>query len=75
MSDELKALLIQVITSWQVIGVTVVLIIYLSLVFYVAKFRRVSMLEAIKQKAKNKPKKPKKEPAKPEEAEQEEAEA
>ncbi|MDR0526036.1 MAG: hypothetical protein LBG90_09240 [Spirochaetaceae bacterium] len=62
MSNELKELLIQVITSWQVIGVTVVLIIYLSLVFYVAKFHKVSMIDAMKAKAKSpKPKKPKKE--------------
>ncbi|GHV69383.1 hypothetical protein AGMMS49928_11490 [Spirochaetia bacterium] len=39
-SAELKHLLLQVITSWQVIFVTVALVLYLFLVFYVAKVRR-----------------------------------
>jgi hypothetical protein len=39
-SPELKSLLIQVITSWQVIVVTVVIILYFSLVSYVAKLYR-----------------------------------
>jgi hypothetical protein len=36
-SPELKKLLFQVITSWQVIAVTVVIVLYLFLVSYVAK--------------------------------------
>ena len=39
-SSEIKQLLIQVISSWQVIAVTVVLIIYISIVNYVARIRR-----------------------------------
>jgi phosphotransferase system glucose/maltose/N-acetylglucosamine-specific IIC component len=34
---EMKTLMIGVITSWQVIFATIVVIIYLFLVFYVAK--------------------------------------
>jgi hypothetical protein len=34
---ELRTLLVQVITSWQVLAVTVVIIIYFSLVSYVAR--------------------------------------
>jgi hypothetical protein len=36
-SPELKNLLFQVITSWQVIAVTVLIILYFFLVSYVAK--------------------------------------
>jgi hypothetical protein len=36
-SSELFLLIKQVVLSWQVIGVTVVLIVYLTLVFYVAR--------------------------------------
>jgi flagellar biosynthesis/type III secretory pathway M-ring protein FliF/YscJ len=36
-SKELRELLIRVITSWEVIAVTVVLILYFFLVFYVAR--------------------------------------
>ncbi|MDR2102702.1 MAG: hypothetical protein LBP42_01215 [Treponema sp.] len=39
-SEELKALLWGVVTSWQVITVTVVLIFYFMLVNYVAQLRR-----------------------------------
>ncbi|MDR2397829.1 MAG: hypothetical protein LBD74_03605 [Spirochaetaceae bacterium] len=39
-SKELQNLLIQTITSWQVIGVTLGLIAYFALVSYVAQFRR-----------------------------------
>ncbi|GHV47952.1 hypothetical protein AGMMS50268_21600 [Spirochaetia bacterium] len=39
-SDELKRLLIQVITSWQVIAVTVVLVLYFLLLFYAARTYR-----------------------------------
>ncbi|MDR3138116.1 MAG: hypothetical protein LBT95_00420 [Treponema sp.] len=41
-SGELKTLLLEVITSWQVIVVTVVLIFYFMLVNYVARLRRRS---------------------------------
>jgi flagellar biosynthesis/type III secretory pathway M-ring protein FliF/YscJ len=36
-SDELKNILIEVITSWQVLAVTVILILYVFLVRYVAR--------------------------------------
>ena len=36
-SEEVKKLLVQVITSWQVLAVTGILIIYIFLVNYVAK--------------------------------------
>jgi flagellar biosynthesis/type III secretory pathway M-ring protein FliF/YscJ len=39
-SDELKSLLIQVISSWQVLVVTGILIVYIFLVRYVAKLYR-----------------------------------
>jgi hypothetical protein len=41
-SDELKSLLIQVITSWQVLAATGVLIVYVFLVRYVARLYRRS---------------------------------
>jgi hypothetical protein len=36
-SKEMLALLLQVISSWQVIAVTVVVLVYMSLVSYVAR--------------------------------------
>jgi hypothetical protein len=39
-SDEVKKLFFQVITSWQVIVVTVVLVIYISIVNSVARLNR-----------------------------------
>jgi hypothetical protein len=39
-SDELKSILIQILTSWQVIVVTVGLVFYFSLVSYIAQFHR-----------------------------------
>lgn len=36
-SEEVRRLLIQVITSWQVLAVTVILIIYFCIVSYVAR--------------------------------------
>ena len=36
-SEEIRALLLQVITSWQVLAVTVFLLIYISIVNYVAR--------------------------------------
>ncbi|MDR3148061.1 MAG: hypothetical protein LBU00_06795 [Treponema sp.] len=40
MSKELLNVLIQVITSWQVVAVTVVLIIYFFLISYAARSHR-----------------------------------
>ncbi|MDR3341326.1 MAG: hypothetical protein LBT14_00800 [Treponema sp.] len=39
-SDELKNVLIKIITSWQVIVVTLVMILYFSLVSYVVRVHR-----------------------------------
>lgn len=39
-SAEVRELLVQVISSWQVITVTIVLVIYIFLVNYVAKLNR-----------------------------------
>jgi len=39
-SSEVRRMLLQVITSWQVIAVTIVLVIYLFIVNYVAKLNR-----------------------------------
>ena len=36
-NEEVRGLLVQVITSWQVIAVTIVLVIYMFLINYVAK--------------------------------------
>ena len=36
-SDEIKKMLVQVITSWQVIAVSAVIIIYIFMVNYVAR--------------------------------------
>ncbi|MDR2485829.1 MAG: hypothetical protein LBD55_10585 [Treponema sp.] len=55
-SNELKSLLIQVITSWQVIAVSVALVLYFSLVFYVARFSNTVKIPAMP-KPKPKPKK------------------
>jgi flagellar biosynthesis/type III secretory pathway M-ring protein FliF/YscJ len=55
-SKELKDLLFRVITSWQVIAVTVVLVLYFLLVTYVARLRRRSRsiaMEGMPKKAKN----------------------
>jgi len=38
-TGEVRELLAQVITSWQVLAITVVLVIYISLVNYVARMR------------------------------------
>lgn len=54
-SKEVKDLLIQVISSWQVIAVSITLLLYLSLVFYVARMyhhpRAVSKSKPQKKKA------------------------
>ncbi|MHB9293810.1 hypothetical protein Holit_02929 [Hollandina sp. SP2] len=70
-SNELKNLVIQAITSWQVIGVTLGLIGYFSLVSYVAQFRRKPEAAS---KSKPKPKKEKKVPPKSEHEEPDDAE-
>ena len=41
-------LLIDVIMSWQVIAVTIAIVIYLSLVFYVAKAYRRPRVKSVK---------------------------
>jgi hypothetical protein len=55
LSDELKSLLIEVITSWQVLAVTGILILYIFLVRYVARIyrrnRHLSSLSGKKEKA------------------------
>jgi len=55
---EIRDLLLQVITSWQVLAVTVVIVIYFSLVSYVAKIYRHNRPRqpfSFKSKNKNKP--------------------
>ncbi|MDR2435168.1 MAG: hypothetical protein LBD47_11485 [Treponema sp.] len=61
-SKEMLALLLQVITSWQVIAVTVVVLVYMSLVSYVARIHHRP-----RSISKNKPKKEKAAVAGPEE--------
>jgi len=39
-SSEVRRMLLQVITSWQVIAVTIVLVIYLFIVNYVARLNK-----------------------------------
>ncbi|MCL2231646.1 MAG: hypothetical protein FWB99_01040 [Treponema sp.] len=52
-SGEIRQLLVQVITSWQVLAATVVLVIYASLVSYVARMRdRPNRPSRIKRKGK-----------------------
>ncbi|MDR2053271.1 MAG: hypothetical protein LBP80_07640 [Treponema sp.] len=49
--DEIKEMLIQVITTWQVIAVSIVVILYFFLVSYVAKvYRRARPPGASKKK-------------------------
>jgi hypothetical protein len=58
--DGMFALLKEVILSWQVIAITVALVIYLNIVFYTARsYRRPRMIK----KAKPNSKKAKSEPA------------
>jgi hypothetical protein len=57
-SKEMLALLTEVITSWQVIAITVALVLYLNIVFYVSRAYhrpRVKLSEKIKFKKKAKP--------------------
>ena len=61
-SDELKNLLLQVIKSWQVIAVSVVLVLYISLVNYASRaHKKPAFVSKIKPKKKEKKEKPKKE--------------
>ncbi len=77
-SAELIDLIKDVLLSWETIAVTVALVLYLQLVFYVARLRRrkPSKLFARKPKAPKPPKPPKKRPkAEGEEEEEDEEEA
>ena len=73
-SDELRSLLFQVIKSWQVIAVSIVLILYMSLVSYAARAHHkpasVSKTKPKKIKKAKTAEKPK-EPAEPATTEQE----
>jgi len=69
-SDELKSLLFQVIKSWQVIAVTIVLVLYISLVNYASRaHKKPAFVSKIKPKKKEKKEKPKKEKPAPKEGE------
>jgi len=59
-SSEIRKLLIQVISSWQVIAVTIVLIIYVSIVNYVARTRSRNPRRSNTPIPKDKKKKPEK---------------
>jgi hypothetical protein len=71
MSEELVQLVLQVLRSWQVITVTLVLIAYFFLVFYVARLYRPRRKAFFSPRPKRPPK-PKKEEAPAEELEIEE---
>jgi hypothetical protein len=58
-SEELKQFLVQILGSWQVITAAVIVLLYVTLVSYVAKFRRGKVKLASKPKT---PKPPKKKP-------------
>ena len=47
-SEKLSDILVHVITSWQVIVVTVALVLYLFIVFYVAKAYRRPRVKAVR---------------------------
>jgi hypothetical protein len=58
-SDELKNFLIRILTSWQIITATLVVILYITLVSYVARFRkRASAPPSVKAPKLRKEKKP-----------------
>jgi len=63
-SEELRNLLIQVIKSWQVIAVSIAIILYISLVNYASRAHKkpafVSKLKPKKKEKKEKKEKPKK---------------
>ncbi|MDR2495448.1 MAG: hypothetical protein LBD24_09535 [Spirochaetaceae bacterium] len=60
MSEELKTLLVQVITSWQVIGITVALLLFLSMVFYITDYDPSAKMHNIPRPKPPAPKKEKK---------------
>jgi hypothetical protein len=61
-SEELSNLLFQVIKSWQVIAVSIAVILYISLVNYAARaHKKPAFVSKIKPKKKEKKEKPKKE--------------
>jgi len=61
-SDELKNLLFQVIKSWQVIAVSIAVVLYLSLVGYASRaHNKPAFVSKIKPKKKEKKEKPKNE--------------
>ena len=61
MTDELRSLIVEVMTSWQVIFITVAIVVYLSLVFYVVRYtKKVPIPKKPKQPKPPKPKKEKK---------------
>jgi len=52
-NDEIRDLIIQVISSWQVIAITLIILIYISLVNYVCRAkRRKRASAAVKKKEK-----------------------
>jgi hypothetical protein len=56
-TDELMNLLLQVIKSWQVIAVTIALLLYMSMVNYVLRaHHKPASVSKIKPKKKEKPK-------------------
>jgi hypothetical protein len=55
-NSEIKQMLVQVISSWQVIAVTVVLVIYLFLVKYVSKVHHRRSAPSLIPKSKRKSK-------------------
>ncbi|MDR0785531.1 MAG: hypothetical protein LBE74_06585 [Treponema sp.] len=47
---ELKSFLVQIFTSWQVIAVTVVVVLYIMLASYVAQFKQKRGDKSVKKK-------------------------
>jgi Ca2+/Na+ antiporter len=66
-----RSLIMQVISSWQVIFITVVVVLYLSLVYYVVKYRKKVVIPKTKTPKAPKPPKVKKSAGKSEEDEDE----
>jgi len=58
---EVRDLLVQVVSSWQVIAVTIVLVIFISIVNHVAKLNRDSSVRRLLMPKSKPGKKPKKE--------------
>ena len=57
-SKELMALLVQIISSWQVIAVTIVIVVYFSLVSFVAQvYQQPRFVRALSSRKKKKKKK------------------